>query len=532
MNYNNVPRMFRAQIEGRCQMQRLPTAKQDAYEWADQWIDGASYDIPKFHHSIQRKAYRISWRFVTNSGQDEGVIRPVIGAKGHPYYPGASMKGAFLRKCTSEQAMKYCGGQIGNETKPGILRFHGGYPQDSTWKDKQLVDIVHPQQEFQVEKQISHSAFVQFSLHQPTLVFGISSNQKLGETEWEEIWQIWQQALAEGIGSRVSAGYGHLKSHKENLLFPPIFLKGQGLAPKLINETGEFRPNMFKAAFRGHTLRLFAGVTNEAIAQKLTKKLWGGFNGQSSYVGKLGISFNAIELEMDTFQYLDLPLYDLREGKLEILCLGKMKEKERGNLKNLMLNIVKFSLLLGGFGKSWRRIDHRLFYPDYFRYNNKPMIGCHWEFIKNSQKLYIPINNLSDVKVFLDGLHLKFKTYVEKVEKEKLVEEGSDWREAWHPKRVEVFGRISDNYQDSEAVDWFHQEYQRGKTIKNSPLTGNMGNVGRIWHRMYPRYILENKQLKKTRGFVEILTIFPDDSETTRDFLDYLESSRKFEKIW
>ena len=32
MNYNNVPRMFRAQIEGRCQMQRLPTAKQDAYE--------------------------------------------------------------------------------------------------------------------------------------------------------------------------------------------------------------------------------------------------------------------------------------------------------------------------------------------------------------------------------------------------------------------------------------------------------------------------------------------------------------------
>ena len=54
----------------------------------------------------------------------------------------------------------------------------------------QLVDIVHPQQEFQVEKQIIHSAFVQFSLYQPTLVFGISSNQKLGETEWEEIWQI------------------------------------------------------------------------------------------------------------------------------------------------------------------------------------------------------------------------------------------------------------------------------------------------------------------------------------------------------
>ncbi|NET45714.1 hypothetical protein [Okeania sp. SIO2B3] len=532
MNHNNVPRMFRAQIEGRCQIQRLPHAKEDAYEWADQWVEGASSGVPRFNHAIQWKDYKISWRFVTNSGQDEGVIRPVIGAKGHPYYPGASMKGAFLRNCTPEQAMRYCGGQIGNETKPGILRFHGGYPQDGSWTDKQLVDIVHPQQECQVEKQANHSAFVQISLYQPTLVFGLSSNQNLDETEWEEIWLLWEQALGKGIGSRVSAGYGHLKSHKENLLFPPIFFKGKGLAPKLINETGEFRPNMFKAALRGHTLRLFGGVTNEVTAQKLTKKLWGGFNGKSPYVGKLGIAFNAVGLEMDTFGHFELPTYELNEGKLEILCLGNMTEQQHGNLKKLMLNIVKFSLLLGGFGKSWRRIDHRLFFSEYFRHNNKPMIGCHWEFTDRSKKLYIPVHNLSDVTKFLDSLHSKIKAYVQTVEKQKLVSKGSDWREAWHPEKVEVWGRIAEGDFDSEAIYWFHQEYQRGKTIQNSVLTGQMGRIGRIWHRMYPRYIVQNKAHKKTREYVELLTIFPDDSENTNDFIDYLKNASEFEKVW
>lgn len=523
--------MFRAQIEGRCQIQRLPHAKEDAYEWADQWVEGASSDVPRFNDAIRWKDYKISWRFVTNSGQDEGVIRPVIGAKGHPYYPGASMKGAFLRNCTPEQAITYCGGQVGNETKPGILRFHGGYPQDTSWKDQQLVDIVHPQQECQVETQATHSAFVQFSLYQPTLIFGISSNQKLDETEWEEIWQIWEQALGKGIGSRVSAGYGHLKNHQENVLFP-IYFQGQGLAPNLINGTGEFRPNIFKAAFRGHTLRLFGGVTDEATAQKLTKKLWGGFNGKSSYVGQLGIAFNAVELEMDTFSRFKLPIYELNNGKLEILCMSNLSKQEQKNYRNLMLNIVKFSMLLGGFGKSWRRVDHRLFYSDYFRHNNKPMIGCHWQFTDRSKKLYIPVKNLSDVTNFLDSLQSKVKHYIRQVENEQLVSQGTDWREAWHPQKVQVWGRIAENYLDSKAVYWFHQEYQKGKTIKNTVLTGQIGQVGRIWHRMYPRCILQNQQPIKTQEYVELLTIFPDDSTTTNDFIDYLENASEFEKVW
>jgi CRISPR-associated protein Cmr6 len=216
-NSDRIPLMFRAQVEGRCQIQRLPTAKKQAEQWTEEWIEGVDENIPKFSKNVQTREYQITWRFITNSGQDETVTRPVIGAKGFPWYPGSSMKGAFLRACPPEDKIRYCGGQQGNETKPGILRFHGGYPQDLNWIKRDLVDVVHPQQEWQTQtintknKPKGESAFVQISLYQPHLVFGISSPENLSEEEWEKIWNIWEQALAQGIGSRVSAGYGQAK---------------------------------------------------------------------------------------------------------------------------------------------------------------------------------------------------------------------------------------------------------------------------------------------------------------------------------
>ena len=43
--------------------------------------------------------------------------------------------------------------------------------------------------------------------------------------------------------------------------------------------------------------------------------------------------------------------------------------------------LIQFAVILGGFGKSWRRADHRLFYPDYADLGYKPLIGCHWEWM-------------------------------------------------------------------------------------------------------------------------------------------------------
>ena len=114
--------------------------------------------------------------------------------------------------------MRYCGAQKGNETQPGILRFHGAYPSDRRWYQAPLIDIVHPQQEWQVRHNTNHSAFLQISLHQPTLVFGISSGIQLDDDEWATIWSIWERAIGKGIGSRVSAGYGQTINHPETQL--------------------------------------------------------------------------------------------------------------------------------------------------------------------------------------------------------------------------------------------------------------------------------------------------------------------------
>jgi CRISPR-associated protein Cmr6 len=248
-NHREIPLMFQAQIKGRGQIQYIAQPEK-AYRWVDEWEEGVGNDVPNFSNRVSTKEYKITWRFISNSGQDDDVIRPVIASGGFPYYPGASMKGAFLRSCTPEQAIHYCGGiasKADSTTKPGILRFHGGYPKDATWKDKELVDVVHPQADWQLKDNGNHSAFIQISLHEPTLVFGISSNIKIESSEWDTIWSIWEKALERGIGSRVSAGYGQPVKHPETKLLT-VGLTGQGLASQLINKTGEFRPNMVKAA--------------------------------------------------------------------------------------------------------------------------------------------------------------------------------------------------------------------------------------------------------------------------------------------
>jgi CRISPR-associated protein Cmr6 len=582
MTSDEVPLMFQAQVEGRCQIQRVipKEQRQQSHDWVDQWLKvcpakippssapsqpvktkpgqsvstalmrpqnkalmrpqpqkeakDAAEQIPKFGPGVKTKDYEISWRFVSNSGQDEGVIRPAIAAKGWPFYPGASMKGAFLRACDNEQqAKRYCGEkQCDRTTTPGILRFHGAYPVNTDWT-KQLVDIIHSQQERQVIKEQVTRANAQISLYQPTLRFGISSSKKLEESEWKTIWRIWEKALAQGLGSRVSAGYGQFKLARDNQLLQ-VKLKGQGVASTLIDTTPEFRPNMFKAALRGHTLRLLGGFTDEATAQQLTKELWGGFAGSNgSVVGLLGVAFDykAADLKPGVHDYKAMPVYELQSGVLSILCMHRnLPLKQRQELETLAESLIKFSMLLGGFGKSWRRVDHRLFFPSYLASKSKPMIGCHWEFLADSQSFYYPVNDLKDIRTFLTSLNNVIKSWV--TPRAKLASQGAkNWREAWH--KAQVWGRIAANSQDSHAVKWFHDNYSGSESIKATILTGQISQIGHIWHRMYPRYSPEEKGgIKSTNEYVELLTIFPDPSTSTQKFIKFLERESEFVKLW
>ncbi|WP_232228489.1 hypothetical protein [Lyngbya sp. PCC 8106] len=566
---DRVPLMFQSQLEGRGKIQYAGDAG-PVSQWVEQWLEGcppipesadesipiwkrgrtkSPVKMPEFGKGVETKQYTISWRLVTNCGQDEDIIRPIIGAKGLPFYPGSAMKGAFWRVCPQEKREDYCGGEVKQDgqktTKPGILRFHGGIPSDMYWAEKQrLIDVVHSQQKRQVMENAVTSANVQISLYQCQLKFGISSNTALNKKEWDDIWQIWEKALGQGIGSRVSAGYGRMvEVESTDRVLLSVNLSGYGLRSQLLNKTPEFRPNMFKAALRGHTLRLLAGVTDANTAQLLTKKLWGGISERrddiQAIVGQLGVNFTAEELDFGEHRYkpnankvVIMPTYDLQAGTLDLLWLNNTYPEKV--LKRFVTYLIKFSLLLGGFGKSWRRVNHNLFFPEYFNKGDKPAIGCHWEFNNSSNNLYVTAatDDLKNIAKFLAEGRERAIEWL-KVNKLKPNCYITDWREVWHPEKVEVWGRIAENNKSSKAIHWFHGSYSGSQSIKQTSLTGKLNKIGCIWHRMYPRYVKTKAgELKQKRQeYVELLTIFPDESASTKTFLEYLHTTNEFIKL-
>lgn len=548
-NANQVPLMFQAQTKGRSQLQYAQT--QDAQRWASQWIERAYPQPYQWSETVQTQTYKLSWRFVTNGGQDDGIIRPVIGAFGLPYYPGSSMKGAFRNACTTAQVQRYCGEKLpGGDVKPGILRFHGGYPTDNRWQEN-LVDLVHPQQDWQVKTNDTRSkkggAFSLISLYQPEFTFGISSSQDLEEREWETIWQIWEKAISKGLGCRVSAGYGQPQQQTGQILFK-AHLQGQGIAPTLLDDTPEFRPNIFRAGVRGHALRIFGGLTDGETADRLVETLFGGVTG-SGTVGLLAMNWIDFHPpQLDSFEEgHGEPTYKV-DGELRWRLTRKLPLQEEKSLQKLVRGLNRFSMLLGGFGKSWRRVDHRLFYPDYYDgAKAKPLIGCHWRWGENSLERANLAWNLKIVSQLIDFVRKSAREWMELQGITPNPSKYSDWREAWHPENVQVWGRVANSADESDGVEWFHREYRREDrqigipkgSIYRTHITGQINQISLLWHRMYPQYKLykDPKNPKKfivrpTPAFLELLTIFDDGSQEMEQFLQFLSQRSDFELVW
>jgi CRISPR-associated protein Cmr6 len=551
---NNVPMMFRAQVEGRCQLQRIDprrrgNEKQDVQIWTEQWIDKAEEHPPTFGAQVQSRPYQIAWRFITNGGQDDGIIRPVIGARGIPFYPGSSMKGLFRRAAQQlEHAQEIekgiCDRLCGNSATlfPGILRFHGGYPTSDQWTEG-LVDIIHPQKAWQVQENDTRKkaggAFAQISLFKPELQFGISSTLKLTDSEWDTIWKIWETALATGIGCRIAAGYGQVPSQLSKQLFR-CRIKGQGPASKCLDNTLEFRPNIFRAALRGHALRIFGGLTDERNAEALVDTLFGGIQKNGAKWGLLAMQFNERTLDLNAEE----GTYNVM-GDLTWQLTQSIEPEAQTALKELVKRLMQFGMVLGGFGKSWRRADHRLFLEDYER----QMIGSHWQWAgKNSPVVHNPARKLEQVPTFIEKVQEAALRWMEIQGLSPNPNRCANWRETWHPGTVQVWGRFAESREDSAAVRWLHQPYSyryQGQQeipilIKGTSVTGQLNQIGRIWHRMYPIVLTkpdpdnpEKRIPKPTPGYLELLTVFPDQTSDFDRFLAFLESDRTdFQRLW
>lgn len=504
---NKVPMDYRAQAPGRCQRQFIqrqkdlkPGEKPAIQQWINEWIDRIDPQMPFSVEGLHTIEVQIDWRLISNSGLDDGVIRPVIGAGGWPLIAGSSIKGLFRRACQEQepqQLLHWCGGTVAGEDgpsiQPGCLRFHGAWPADNSWTNG-LLDLAHPQQDWQVGIGTAKSggAFAVVSLYRPRLVIGISSSTPLSKKEWEEVTATLRSALAMGIGGRTCVGYGSSGRLTGELLFE-CALEGQGPAAKLLDGRPEFRPTMFRAAIRGMALRLFGGVTDARTARGVVARLFGSINPEDDKGGNVGLvatAFTEATAQLGSFGWLNNPPPTYAtSGRLQ---WRRMRSCSAGEKEALLIDLLAalhgLTMSLGGFGRGWRRPDHRIFLPAY----TKNLIGCHWQW--------------RDVATLPPWIHVQRPEALAKLlqrsrdlAREWLEATGqpmggpAPWREVIHPQQMQIWTRTATHPADAKAVAWFHHspEGSRGnqsdpRDLKSTLLAGQMNQVGLIWNRLLP----------------------------------------------
>jgi CRISPR-associated protein Cmr6 len=517
---------YRAQISGRCQRQFISddtkgndTRPIDVVKWAHEWSMASSDHPPagmlkpESGSAAQSLRIDIQQRVVSNSGLDADLIRPVIGGNGWPVIPGSSLKGLFRRQCrilNEPRLARWCGNECGAEpSRQGKLRFHGAYPGDKGWKDKNgvfLVDITHPQQNWQVGFiNKKHSAYAIISLHKPNLIITVSSSDSsIGKDEWQDINSILLQAFSlQGLGGRTCAGYGISAPLEPNDVLFECAISGRGTAPMLLSCQAEFRTTMFRAAIKSMALRIFGGLTREDQALKEVNTLFGGIDGghpTRSILSCRYINVSEPNVSRSRTQFI----FDVftASGKLQ-WSLNQLRKSlspsEIDDLRTFLEALHGLVLVLGGFGKGWRRVDHEFFGTSMRegKYDKAP-IGCHWQWSQSSQ---LPDLLRVDGP---DGVARLLHTARRIARKRLGVDSGelqiADWQEVIDPKRMLIWTRTADSAQSSLAMNWFHAKRQNADLpdslcLNRSVLGGRLQNkrindgptcVSRIWHHMYP----------------------------------------------
>lgn len=571
--YDAVPMEYRAQVLNRCQRQFVTARPRDADEtwrspiqkWHDEWIKGVNREVFKGRQRSEHEepnliviTIEIDWRLITNSGIDEGFIRPVIDSHGWPLIPGSSIKGLFRREWNRQKLdqatlRKLCGSSAGSsKLQAGALRFHGAFCLNHDWMNGSL-DLTHPQQAWQVgfnsnQDENKPKAIAVVSLWKPKLTIAISCKpNSINQDESAKVKDVLHACLGAGIGGRTAAGYGRLKG---KTCFSELFsceILGQGIAPKLldIHTTAEFRPVSFRASIRCMALRLFAGLlpTEQALAE--VDYLFGSLKGSDGpTVGILLSHFeNSEPIEVGTPAVPDghqrwefRPPKVMRvQGRLIWETRHQTFTHEQTNvLGDFLAALHGLVMSLGGFGKSWRRVDHRIF-PLRNKYYSKTPLGCHWEWINiPAPNQWLNVQSIEDLQMLISKARSLARVWLTQRNISMPQDVHPSWREVIHPHKMTIWARVARSPNDCAAINWFHTDRILSSIqgleecrFKGTSLVGQSrppARVGQVWHRMLP--IQDDSHGYRTVGyegrqgqfitadvwngpFLEILTFFP-----------------------
>jgi CRISPR-associated protein Cmr6 len=287
------------------------------------------------------------------------------------YLPGSCLRGLVRSwanqhpkiKAKMENLLGYQDNN--NEIYSGKIEFLDAYPTEPS---KLCLDIVNPQQEFQVyhQGQSSPLSFYTFGdgKNKVDVLVTIRAipHRNVTSEEINEVWDWVEQALCYyGVGSRTASGYGVIKSKNVQVNIPQNYgrkllifsLYSQGCYGA-IQERGneQLRPSHWRGWLRSWTLRFLLGVMSEANAKITLGELLGKIGDDSSSDSFKGcVKIKMIKGKTWGESSGNQPNFYVWKGQLEIIAPEDI-------LDQIILPIIRFAASLGGVGRGWRRPLH------------------------------------------------------------------------------------------------------------------------------------------------------------------------------
>lgn len=289
------------------------------------------------------------------------VLHPVYGV---PYIPASSLKGAaraWARRHNQDPDRL-----LGSLTD-GVARVEifDAFPSGPCLS----VDMANPQWSWEGERvKYSPSPHALLTLEQPELVIGLAPTRRGEQTDVAEVKHWLQKALCEGLGSRVSAGYGRteLKPAWSNSKTYSFELWTQGIygaVPPSKENNWQGNIELRPTAIRGVLRYWFRAAALGSYPPQQVLQMENEIFGALSQEGKVRLGMDWQVVSTDPHNYT---------GKILL---------EAQDIKYLELaqSLLTIAVALGGLGRGSRRPLH---------WNSGRMRGCHWQV----DEVSIPLN--------------------------------------------------------------------------------------------------------------------------------------------
>jgi CRISPR-associated protein Cmr6 len=312
------------------------------------------------------------WRLQVGGqrGFDERLFPAFHPVYGIPYVTSSSIRGAvraWVKRTKGDHEASRLFGTL--DDGAGYIQFFDAYPTEPCLS----LDTATPLWKWDSRDDVpcvkySPEPHGMLSLLRPTLIIGIQATMRGAsiDVDLKKVCEWIPQALSEGLGSRVSAGYGRAKTmenNRSNTQSYEFSLRTAGIygaVPDRKAAKVEFRPTAVRGVLRYWFRAVAFAMYAPASVRKLEAELFGAIE-PTTKVGALQVSVGLTEESVS--QSKSKPHYF--EGEI---CLSTTDEASL-HLAGLLLELGSN---LGGLGKGARR-------PLHWNEPHPGLRGCHWE---------------------------------------------------------------------------------------------------------------------------------------------------------